>query len=243
MSIRGADQWFFDLWSLGYDFELPQRLAYRPVHEAVLRMLEGHAPRRRILDVGCGTGELLRRMRAALPRDDVVGFDFSAGMLQRAAAKQCAVRLVRGDAGHLPFRDASIDVITSTEAFHWFPDQDQALREFRRVLTPGGRLLLALVTPPLVLSRLADFGSRLSGQPFHWPAQAEMRHRLERAGFQVEAQRHIFRFPGIFLQPTLTCAVRPLGPRRRGDAKRARAPQERAASLLRSSTAGSGGLD
>jgi SAM-dependent methyltransferase len=212
MSRRSADRWFFDAWSLGYDFELPQRLAYRPVHDAVLRGLETTAGQR-VLDVGCGTGELAKRIRERFPRTVVVGCDFSAGMLRRAGAKGDFAHWVRGDACRLPFRHGAFDVVVSTEAFHWFPDQDAALREFHRVLVPGGRLLLALVTPLAGISSLADVGSRLIGQPFHWPTRLETRQRLERAGFSVEDQQRVLRLPGLFLLPVLTSAVR--GDRRR----------------------------
>jgi ubiquinone/menaquinone biosynthesis C-methylase UbiE len=209
MSVQAPDQWFFDVWSLGYDFEIPQRFAYRPVHDAVLELLE-HDSGRRVLDVGCGTGELVRRLRESFPRMRVVGCDFSAGMLRHAAAKGGAARWVRGDACRLPFGDGSFDIVTSTEAFHWFPDQDVALREFRRVLVPGGRLLLALAMPPLpLLSTLTHAASRLIGQPFYWPTRAEMRQRLARAGLQVETQRRVVRFPGLLFMPVLTSAVRP----------------------------------
>lgn len=210
MSNRGADRWFFDAWSLGYDFAIPQRLAYRPVHDAVLQALKAGVRGDRLLDIGCGTGELAVRVREAFPRIMVVGCDFSAGMLGRAAAKGDAAHWVQGDACRLPFRDGAFDVITSTEAFHWFPDQDRALREFRRVLSPGGHLLLALGTPPLrLLGALANAGSRLIAQPFYWPTQPEIRQRLVRAGFCVEEQHRVFRFPGLLLLPLLTSAVRP----------------------------------
>ena len=48
------------------------------------------------------------------------------------------MRWIHGDAGRLPFNDGTFDVVTSTEAFHWFPDQDAVLREAYRVLTPEG---------------------------------------------------------------------------------------------------------
>jgi SAM-dependent methyltransferase len=216
MSLRTAEPWFFDMWAQGYDFALAQRLAYRPVHDAVLRALHEHGLRTgRVLDVGCGTGELACRLARVLPRVRVIGCDFSAGMLRRAAAKGGAARWVRGDACRLPLRDRSVDVVVSTEAFHWSPDQDRALREFRRVLVPGGRLLLALVTPPLSLvSSVAHLGSRLVGQPFYWPTRAEIRAQLERAGFRVDVQRRVFRLPGLFILPLLTAAVSPrTGPR------------------------------
>jgi ubiquinone/menaquinone biosynthesis C-methylase UbiE len=220
MSGKAVDHWFFDVWSRGYDLALPQRLAYRPIHDAIMETLGNRPAARRLLDVGCGTGELAARISKAFPSLRVVGCDFSAGMLERAASKRLRVSWVRGDAGFLPFGAAMFDVVTSTEAFHWFPDQDAALREFRRVLVPGGRLLLAVATPPLELvSQIADVSSRLLGEPFHWPTRSEITARLERAKFRVDDQRRVFRFPGLLLLPLVTTAVS-TARARRGQARR-----------------------
>jgi ubiquinone/menaquinone biosynthesis C-methylase UbiE len=210
MAERGPNRWFFDVWSRIYDLPLVQRATYRPVHNAVLSTLAASGCRR-VLDIGCGTGQLAVRIGAALPQVAVVGCDFSIGMLQHAAARSDAIRWVGGDAGRMPFRDAAFDAVVSTEAFHWFPDQDRALREFYRVLKPGGRLLLALVnTPTALVSEVMHAGSRLVGEPFYWPTTAQMRRRVEHAGFRVERQQRIFRLPGFLLPPVLTQAVRPI---------------------------------
>ena len=205
----GPQRWFFDLWSRVYDFPLVQVATYRPVHNAVVRALRD-APCRRVLDIGCGTGQLTARLGDALPKARVIGCDFSAGMLRQAAARGARSTWVRGDAGCLPFQSATFDAIVSTEAFHWFPDQDRALAEFRRVLAPGGRLLLALVnTPTPVVSDLFYAGSRLVGEPFYWPTMRQMRDKVAAAGFRVEGQDRIFRVPGFLIPPVLTRAVRP----------------------------------
>jgi len=97
------------------------------------------------------------------------------------------------DAGRLPFDDGTFDVVTSTEAFHWFPDRDAVLREAYRVLTPGGRLLLALVSPPArVVSDAFYVGSRLIGEPFYWPLRrALMKVRPEYFGWSpAERERY-----------------------------------------------------
>ncbi len=206
-SPAGPRRWFFDVWSLVYDLPPVQRATYRPVHDAVIAALRGGVCRR-VLDIGCGTGQLSARIRRELPKARVVGCDFSAGMLRRAAARGGAA-WVQGDAAHLPFAAGSFDALVSTEAFHWFPDQPAALREFRRVLSPRGRLLLALVNPPTELvSEAARLGSRLFGEPFYWPTPAQMRRRVEGAGFRVERQSRVFRLPGALLfPPVLTVAV------------------------------------
>lgn len=208
MLEAGAKRWFFDGWSRIYDFELVQRTTYRPIHDVVLRLLRDLPPRR-LLDVGCGTGQLAARISRELTETAVVGCDFSAGMLNRARQGGARVTWIQGDACRLPLPSGAFDVITSTEAFHWFPDQDAALREFHRVLVPGGRLMLALVNPRTqLLSRLAYAGSRVVGQPFYWPTRAEIRARVEAAGFTIEQQRQIFRLPGLLIPPVLTVAVR-----------------------------------
>lgn len=221
-SPRGPRRGFFDAWSRFYDLPLVQRATYRPVHDAVLAALAPR-PHDSVLDLGCGTGQLLRRVAASLRSRRIVGCDFSAGMLAQAAARLAptsdarargevgahVIALVRGDALRLPFGDAAFDAVVSTEAFHWFPDQAAALAELARVLVPGGVLLLGFVNPPLgLVTEIVAVGSRLLGAPLHWPTSAALRGMLATAGFAVTAQRRIFRVPGFLVPPVLTQAVR-----------------------------------
>jgi len=220
MTTTGPKRWFFDAWSRIYDFPVVQIATYRPVHNAVLRVLHGHLPRR-VLDLGCGTGQLALRLTDELPDVRIVGCDFSVGMLRHARARTRRARWVCGDAGRLPFCDDAFDAIVSTEAFHWFPDPAAALAECFRVLAPGGRLLVALVnTPATVVSDLMYYGSRVAGEPFYWPTTRDMRARVETAGFRVERQRRIYRLPGFLLPPVLTCALKPVHQRTRHAAHR-----------------------
>jgi ubiquinone/menaquinone biosynthesis C-methylase UbiE len=205
----GPDRRFFDVWSLFYDAPLVQRLTYRPEQDAVLRALPPGKPR--VLDVGCGTGLLARRIARRVPGSWVVGCDFSPGMLGRAARGPEGVRWVRADAQGLPFADTSFDAVVSTQALHWVPDQSAALAEFLRVLVPGGRLLVSLINPPLeVMSRMTRVGSRVVGEPLYWPTRERMRDQVEAAGFEIDSQRRIFRMPAGWTLPTvLTQARRP----------------------------------
>jgi ubiquinone/menaquinone biosynthesis C-methylase UbiE len=209
----GAQQWFFDVWSRFYDLPLVQWATYWPVHDAIMAELRRH-PGRRILDVGCGTGQLTARIAHELLGAAVTGCDFSHGMLRQATARTRTVRWVRGDAGSLPFRAAAFDAVVSTEAFHWFPDQARAAAELHRVVAPGGIVLVALVNSPAQL--VADglhTASRFIGEPFYWPTADEMRARFEHTGLRVLGQQRIFRLPGgLLLPPVLTKATRPSAP-------------------------------
>lgn len=206
---RGPDRRLFDVWSRFYDAPLVQRLTYRPEQDAVLAGLVRRAPRR-VLDVGCGTGLLAARIRRELQGAAVVGCDFSAGMLERAAGNAPGLPLARGSALALPFRAGAFDAVVSTEAFHWFPDQPAALREFHRVLAPGGCLLVSLIHPHLeAMSRAGDRMTRLLGEPAHWPTRSAMRRQVEGAGFRVRSQRFVPRLPaGLVLPSYLTVAER-----------------------------------
>jgi ubiquinone/menaquinone biosynthesis C-methylase UbiE len=198
---------FFDLWSRVYDASAVQRAIYRPVHDAVVKRLRAAGPAT-VLDVGCGTGILSARVARDLAAR-VIGCDFSAGMLEQAAARTRDVTWVQGDAMHLPVRPSSVDAVLSTESFHWFPDPDAALGEFARVLRPGGSLLVALVnTRTAPGSRVLETGSRTLGQPAHWPTRGEMRRRVEAAGFAVVEQHRVVRIGGVVIPTVMTVAIR-----------------------------------
>jgi ubiquinone/menaquinone biosynthesis C-methylase UbiE len=205
----GPARAFFDLWSLFYDQPVIQRLTYRPVHDGVVAALKRYRPRR-VLDLGCGTGLLSERLRAELPHLEVVGCDYSRGMLRGAHARAPHAPWAQGDAMELPFHDESFDAVVSTEAFHWFPNQPAALEEVHRVLAPGGRVLVALVNPPIEgMGEVIWWASRFVGQPFYWPTARRMRALLASAGFRVETQQHLWRIPGVLLlPPVLSIAVR-----------------------------------
>jgi demethylmenaquinone methyltransferase/2-methoxy-6-polyprenyl-1,4-benzoquinol methylase len=113
--------------------------------QALLRA--GLAPGMRMLDVAVGTGLVAREaIRILGGAGSVVGVDPSAGMMAAAAAHGPA--LVQGRAECLPFADAAFDFVSFGYALRHVSDLAGALGEFRRVLRPGGRLLLLEITVP-----------------------------------------------------------------------------------------------
>ena len=205
-----AGRAFFDLWSRVYDVPVVQWAIYRPAQQAVLAELRSR-PVRRVLDVGCGTG-ILTAQAAAVVDGLVCGFDLSLGMLRQASSRR-AGPWVEADAVALPVRPGTADAVLSTEAFHWFGDHDAVLREFRRVLAPGGRLIVAVVNPrSAALARTAGEWFSRAGQPASWPTRAEMRARVESAGFSVCSQRPVLRLFGVSFPTVVTVAERTDGP-------------------------------
>lgn len=108
---------------------------------------ERPASPRRVLDIGFGTGMLLRELVDIYPAAELLGLDLAHGMGLTARANLAgnhSVRLLTGDAEHLPFGDSSFDLVVSTSTFQWLESLDAAFTEVYRVLEPGGMFSFAL---------------------------------------------------------------------------------------------------
>ena len=106
--------------------------------KARLIALAALQPGDRVLDLACGTGDLV--VAAMSHTSSVVGLDLTHRMLQLAARRRAIRSLVTGDMLALPFGDARFDVVTTGYGLRNVPDLRQAIQEIRRVLSPGGRL-------------------------------------------------------------------------------------------------------
>jgi len=113
--------------------------------QMLARVLAGRGGRQRIVDVGCGEGAATDLVKRLDPGNTVIGIDWSAMAL--AQARQRGVLVAQGGIDSLPLPDASVDVVIMSELIEHLVDTDAAAEEARRVLRPGGTLLLS--TPNL----------------------------------------------------------------------------------------------
>ena len=100
-------------------------------------------PAERVLDVACGTGQLLDILASKNDYSELVGIDKVPAMLD-VARRRLGVRatLLQCDAAQLPFVDEYFQLVTSTNALHYFTNADTTLREIRRVVSPNGNLVI-----------------------------------------------------------------------------------------------------
>ncbi len=185
----------FSRWADTYDRSILQRLVFAPLQHAVVeRAARELGSACRILDAGCGTGQLLRRLAQRFPDAVLTGVDPAADMVRRArqaVSDGVPVTFAEARAEHLPFGDASFDLVTTTMSFHHWGDQPVALREIARVLAPSGVFLLADALPAGWL-RWA-FARRGHGR-FNPPAS--LKEMIDEAGLSFVEFAPVARFGG-----------------------------------------------
>src|SRR4051812_9553349 len=106
-------------------------------------------PGSRVLDVATGTGDLAVELARRVGEDgEVIGSDFSEGMLELARAKAPGLRFEQANALDLPYGDDSFDAAAVGFGARNFSDLPQGLREMARVVRPGGRVVILEITTP-----------------------------------------------------------------------------------------------
>ncbi|MDO4344466.1 MAG: class I SAM-dependent methyltransferase [Eubacteriales bacterium] len=102
-----------------------------------------------VLDAGCGTGAVLALLSEKYPDKNYTGIDLSPEMISVANSKKLqGVKFICGDCENLPFAADSFDVITCSMSFHHYPHPMDFFRSCKRVLRPGGRLIIRDMTVP-----------------------------------------------------------------------------------------------
>ncbi len=138
---------FFTKWSNQYDSGILTSWLERMQKHALQEILKNKtdAPSVAILDIGCGTGQLLSKLALKYKTAKLIGIDLTPAMLKIAKQKLKPyknIQLQEASVEKLPFKDKSFDYVLTTEAFHHFPDPNKALQEMKRVLKDNSKIIL-----------------------------------------------------------------------------------------------------
>jgi SAM-dependent methyltransferase len=161
-----------------------------------------------VLDIGCGTGANLARLRSLAPA--AVGFDFSVEALKFAKRRHQG-HLGQADVLHLPLADHSLDLITILDVLYhqWISDDRAALAEIYRVLKPGGLLILTDSAFSFLRGShdVANLGARRYTRP-------QMRAKLVQLGFDICKESYVYAllFPIAFMRRWLQRTFAPHSP-------------------------------
>ena len=151
-----------------------------------LKALAG-LPTDRILDIACGTGLWLEMLTKRHSDAELFGIDSVPAMLDVARRRMGQrATLLEADAAELPFSDGGFQLVTTTNALHYFADVHSALLEIRRVLVPSGNLIITDWCRDYfwmkLLNRVLPLTSHAHGHTF---SSRELERSLVAAGFDI----------------------------------------------------------
>jgi ubiquinone/menaquinone biosynthesis C-methylase UbiE len=199
----------FNAWAGTYDRHWLNYFLFEPSHALLLKQLKGVTPSR-ALDIGCGTGQFAARL--ANRGWEVFALDLCEPMAIQARANAAGVRgavsVTVGDSEHLPFATGSLDVVTCANSFHHYPHQAKVIGEMRRVLRPGGRLLLLDGWPDQFIGRIVYdvIVTRVEGGSVWHRESHHLRAMFKEAGFCDVTQRRTYSLFPILLTSGLVPA-------------------------------------
>jgi len=192
----------FSVWARTYDAHWLNHFLFEPSHAMLLKELRALPPGR-LLDIGCGTGELAERL--ARRGWKAVGLDLCERMLHQASFKlngnAGSVHLTVGDSEHLPFAPGTFDAVTCANSFHHYPHQEAVVREMYRVLRPGGHLLLLDGWPDQFVGRIVYdlIVTRVEGGAVWHRESPHLRAMFRDAGFRGVTQKRTYSLFPILL--------------------------------------------
>jgi SAM-dependent methyltransferase len=185
-------------WSTG-DYDLFSRYMEKDAEEFFRRL--GVTPGTRLLDVGCGAGQLA--LIAARAGAKVVGCDIAVNWIEKARARAAAegleITFEEGDAESLPYADAQFDVVASLIGAMFAPRPDLVAAELTRVCRPGGMIAMANWTPEGFVGQMFKVISKHiapSGMPSPtlWGDEATVRDRFREGIADLKVARRLYQF-------------------------------------------------
>jgi ubiquinone/menaquinone biosynthesis C-methylase UbiE len=198
----------FDEWSSTYEKSATWKFFFDPIHETLVREV-GDVGGLSVLDVGCGTGDMLRRFAAA-GAARLVGVDASGGMLEvarRLSRSRGDIKFVESSAEALEFEAGAFDLVTSCIAFHHFPEPEGALSEMARVLRPGGRLFICDMCGEGIGGRIMLAYGRMKAADDHYFDRGSLSGMISAAGLETTGASRVRTFPPAMLVTALRPAV------------------------------------
>ncbi|MCR6544815.1 class I SAM-dependent methyltransferase [Dehalobacterium formicoaceticum] len=206
--IKGKQSWDFlaryyeKLWVQKHSLKPTRQLIRREI--AKLADSDPHLLRGgKLLDMGCGTGQLLQELAEAYPpsRLELTGIDASPEMIRQAKAKQLSgVKFLAGDVHHLPFPDHTFEIITCCHSFPYYHNQSLALQELARIIKPKGHLLLIQAVENSFYDKIVMSMVKCTTGSANYLSSSQISKELKENGFtplEEERLKTVFYFPSI----------------------------------------------
>jgi len=189
----------WDFWAARYENLWVQEHSLKPTRKLVVGEITGLLEKTvagpvRLLDIGCGTGQLLEELASLYLREklELTGIDGSRKMIEIAQKKKISgISFLTGDVHNLPFSEHSFQFITCCHSFPYYRDQAGALKEMARILKPGGSLLLIQAAENSFYDKLIMKMVKCTTGKAVYPSDTAVRALVKRSGLVLEAQKKL----------------------------------------------------
>ena len=188
---ENADIEHFNRRAATYETAISQGYFFDRVQRRVLQLAKDQRSPQVIMDVGCGTGRLLRKANQQWPNAKLVGVDAAEKMIAQANQLFPGAEFHVAMAEALPFPEASVDIAFSTLSFHHWANQAKGISEVARVLRPQGRFVLADIVVPRWMSVFVG--------NFRYNSPATIRNMFTKAGLTVDLQQQPWSWSRVLL--------------------------------------------
>lgn len=136
----------------------------RKLYPALLEVI-CHSYGNTVLDIGCGTGALLKQVYDEDHRRILYGIDISTKMVQKSKERmQDKATIIEGDSEHLPFKDNTFDIVYCNDSFHHYPNPDKVLEQMQRVVKVGGICIIGECYLPIILRQAMNVMMKYSNE-------------------------------------------------------------------------------
>jgi ubiquinone/menaquinone biosynthesis C-methylase UbiE len=155
-----------------------------PMYDEIINRIISANPKK-ILDVGCGTGNVLKKL-VSNENLSLYGLDISEKMIEIAKKNlENRAELKVGDSEYMPWEDDSFDVIVCNASFHHYPNPKKVLLEMKRVLKSNGTLIIGDPTAPVIYRQIINLYCKISNcGDYRMYFKKEIEELLKECGFE-----------------------------------------------------------
>lgn len=196
------NEMIWDFWASRYHRLWVQKYSLRPTRHAVLDIIKELEPIQgaRVLDLGCGVGELMEELKRSFKGIRLTGIDKSGEMLRLSRIKNPWAEHIQLAAEELNSLHGSFDIIVCSHSLPYYTEKYKVLMELHRLLTPGGSLVMAFASTNSLYDKLALSLVKLTTGRAEYPSHDSFSELIQ-PYFKVE--RHVIIRERLYM-PTIS---------------------------------------